>query len=54
MSLFLALTQTQKDAQSGSVLLGDKTTGKTATTVNDATVNGLTLKILQAHQLQTV
>ena len=33
-----------KDAQSGSVLLGDKTTGKTATAVNDATVNGLTLK----------
>ena len=33
-----------KDAQSGSVLLGNKTTGKTATAVNDATVNGLTLK----------
>ena len=33
-----------KNAQSGSVLLGHNTAGKKATAVNDATVNGLTLK----------
>ncbi|MPX17843.1 cell surface protein [Moraxella catarrhalis] len=32
------------DVTSNSVLLGNKTAGKAATTVNDATVNGLTLK----------
>ncbi|MPW71160.1 cell surface protein [Moraxella catarrhalis] len=32
------------DVQSGSVLLGNKTAGKEATAVNDATVNGLTLE----------
>ena len=33
-----------KNAQSGSVLLGDKTAGKQAITVENAEVNGLTLK----------
>ena len=32
------------NAQNGSVLLGNKTAGKTATTVNNAKVNGLTLE----------